>query len=103
MNSYKIKYSKEFKKSLKKIIKQGKDINKLLKVVDMLSNKQPLDFKYKDHALYNDKRFKNCRDCHIEPDWILIYSKIDDNEIKILELIKRPDGVYVIPITALKN
>ena len=59
MNSYKIKYSKEFKKS---IIKQGKNIDKLLNVVDMLSNKYPLDPKYKDHALYNDKRFKDCRD-----------------------------------------
>ena len=62
MNSYKIKYSKEFKKSIKKIIKQGKNIDKLLNVVDMLSNKYPLDPKYKDHALYNDKRFKDCRD-----------------------------------------
>ena len=39
MHSYKIKYSKEFKKAMKKIIKQGKNIDKLLNVVDMLSNK----------------------------------------------------------------
>lgn len=51
MNSYEIKYSKEFKKSL---IKQGKNIDKLLYVVDMLANKQQLDLKYKDHAIYND-------------------------------------------------
>lgn len=43
MNSYKIKYSKEFKKSFKKIVKQGKNIDKLLNVVDMLSRKQLLD------------------------------------------------------------
>lgn len=83
MNNYKIKYSKEFKKSLKKVLKQGKDIDKLLNVVDMLSKKQQLDFKYKDHALYNDKRFIGCRDCHIEPDWILIYKYIE-NEIVLL-------------------
>ncbi len=83
MNNYKIKYSKEFKKSLRKVMKKGKDIDKLLNIVDMLSRKKPLDAKYKDHALYSDKRFKDCRDCHIEPDWILIY-KYFENEIVLL-------------------
>ncbi|CDA60732.1 relE/StbE family addiction module toxin [Clostridium sp. CAG:524] len=55
MMNYKIKYTKEFKKSIKKITKQGKSIDKLLNVIDLLSNKQQLDSKYKDHALYNDK------------------------------------------------
>ena len=84
MNSYKIKYSKEFKKSLKKITKQGKNIDKLLNVVDMLSNKQQLDSKYKDHVLYNDKRFKDCRDCHIESDWVLIYKYLEDEIVLLL-------------------
>jgi len=84
MNNYKIKYSKEFKKSLKKITKQGKDIDKLLNVVDMLSKKQQLEPKYKDHALYNDKRFKGCRDCHIEPNWVLIYKYLEDEIILLL-------------------
>ena len=83
MTNYKIKYSKEFKKSLKKVIKQGKNIDKLLKVVDMLSKKETLNPKYKDHQLYNDKKFKDCRDCHIEPDWILIYKYLE-NEIVLL-------------------
>ena len=84
MKNYKIKYSKEFKKSLKKIIKQGKNIDKLLTVVDMLSNKQQLELKYRDHALYNDKRFKGCRDCHIEPDWVLIYKYLEDEIVLLL-------------------
>ena len=83
MTNYTLKYSKEFKKSLKKSIKQGKNIDKLLNVVDMFSKKQQLDQKYKDHALYNDKRFKDCRDCHIEPDWILIYKYLE-NELVLL-------------------
>ena len=83
MINYKVKYSKEFKKSLRKVTKQGKDIDKLLDVVDMLSQKQQLDPKYKDHALYNDKRFKDCRDCHIETDWVLIYKYIE-NEVVLL-------------------
>ncbi len=78
MSNYKIKYSKVFKKSLKKVIKQGKNIDNLLEIVELLSNKEKLELKYRDHALTNDKRFKNCRDCHIEPDWILIYEYLDE-------------------------
>lgn len=84
MSNYNIKYSKEFKKSFKKLIKQGKNIDKLLEVVEMLSRKEQLDPKYKDHALYNDKRFKGCRDCHIEPDWLLIYKYLDNELILLL-------------------
>lgn len=83
MINYKVKYSKEFKKSLRKVTKQGKDIDKLLDIVDMLSQKKQLAPKYKDHALYNDKRFKDCRDCHIETDWILIYKYLE-NEVVLL-------------------
>ena len=82
--NYKIKSSKLFKKSLKRVLKQGKDLDKLLEVVDMLSKSQKLDLKYKDHALYNDSRFQNCRDCHIEPDWVLIYKYLDENLILLL-------------------
>ncbi len=84
MSNYNIKYSKEFKKSFKKLIKQGKNIDKLLDVVEMLSRKEQLDPKYKDHALYSDKRFKGCRDCHIEPDWLLIYKYLDNELILLL-------------------
>lgn len=84
MNKYQVKFSSEFKKSLKKIIKHGKDINKLLYIVDMLSKKDSLNSKYHDYALKNDKRFNNCRDCHIEPDWILIYKYIDKEKVLLL-------------------
>lgn len=84
MTNYKVRYSKEFKKSIKKLVKQGKNIDKLLNVVDMLSKGQTLEKKYKDHPLYNDKRFKNCRDCHIEPDWVLIYKYLEQEIILLL-------------------
>ena len=86
MTKYKIKYSKIFKKQLKKVLKQGKDIDKLLFVVDKLSNNQALEPKYKDHLLLDNKYYKNCRECHIEPDWLLIY-KYNNNEL-ILYLIE---------------
>ena len=82
--NYKIKYTKEFKKSIKKLTKQGKNIDKLLNIVDKLSKGIPLEIKYRDHALYNDNRFQNCRDCHIEPDWVLIYKYLDENLILLL-------------------
>ena len=82
--NYQIKYTKEFKKSIKKLTKQGKNIDKLLKIVDKLSKGIPLEIKYRYHALYNDNRFQNCRDCHIEPDWVLIYKYLDENLILLL-------------------
>ena len=83
MINYKIKYSKNFKKQLKKITKRGKDIDKLLNVVEMLSKRQMLEPKYKDHALINNKYYRDCRECHIEPDWLLIY-KVQNNELILL-------------------
>lgn len=80
MTKFKIKYSKNFKKQLKKAIKQGKDINKLLNIVDKLSKSEKLDLKYKDHSLVDNKYYKGCRECPIEPDWLLIY-KYNNNEI----------------------
>ena len=81
---YKIKYSKDFKDSYKKIKKQGKNIDKLKYVISKLANKEKLEEKYRDHALYNDKRYTNCRDCHISPDWVLIYKYLDDKLFLLL-------------------
>ena len=84
MIKYKIKYSKNFKKQLKKVIKQGKDIDKLLNVVEILSKGEVLDIKYKDHILIDNKYYRNCRECHIEPDWLLVYKYNNDELILYL-------------------
>ena len=70
---YEVIFSAKFKKSLRKIIKQGKDINKLEPIILNLANKEKLEAKYKNHNLTNDKYYQNCSECHIEPDWLLIY------------------------------
>lgn len=75
-----------FKKDFKKIEKQGKDKNKLFTVIETLASGELLDIKYKDHALVNDKKYIDCRECHIEPDWLLVY-KYDKNDL-ILLLVK---------------
>ena len=63
--------SKKFKKDVKKLNKQRKDLTKLAEPLDKIKNGQPLDAKYEDHPLEGNKA--GCRDCHIEPDWVLIY------------------------------
>ena len=77
--------SKKFEKQLKRIVKQGKDINKIKIAVKKLANHEILDAKYKDHQLKNTNIFKGCRECHIEPDWLLVY-KYNDN-LLILYLV----------------
>lgn len=80
---YNIDYTNVFKKQYKKMIKQGKDINKLIKVIKMLANGTELDINYKNHKLINNNYFDNCYECHIEPDWLLVY-KIDNSELILL-------------------
>ena len=83
---YGIITSNKFNKQLKKIIKQGKNIEKISNVVKKLANGETLEPKYKDHALIDTKYYKNCRECHIEPDWLLVY-KYNNDEI-ILYLVE---------------
>lgn len=80
---YNVTYSNKFKKDLKKVLKQGKNLDKLLDIVDKLANKEELEEKYKNHNLKDDKYFKNCGECHIEPDWLLVY-QYNNNELILL-------------------
>ena len=86
MNKYKVVLTNNFKKDLKLASKRNKNIAKLNEVVDLLSLGETLPIKYKDHALVNDKKYIDCRECHIEPDWLLVY-KYDKNDL-ILLLVK---------------
>jgi len=69
-------YTTQFKKGYKKIKKQKKDLSKLRVVIEKLVSQQTLETKYKDHQLTGN--WKSHRDCHIEPDWILIYQLTDN-------------------------
>lgn len=80
---YEIKTTTRFNKELKKVFKQHKDIEKLIYVLEKLANGKELEKKYKNHKLINDKNFKECFECHIQPDWLLVY-KIHDNELVLL-------------------
>lgn len=50
----------------------------------MLANKEQLEPKYKDLQLINDKTYKDCRECHITPDWLLIYKYEAENLVLVL-------------------
>ncbi len=73
---YEIKFTNQFKKDLKLAKKQGKDTEKLFEAIEMLANGEALPAKYRDHDLTGD--YKGCRECHIEPDWLLVYEIVDD-------------------------
>ena len=81
---YNVDYTNKFKKQHKKLKKQGKDLAKLYHVIELLANKELLDAKYKDHQLIDDKTYKHCRECHITPDWLLIYKYEDENLVLVL-------------------
>ena len=81
---YGIIVSNIFKKQLKKVSKQGKDISKLSLIIKKLANGESLEPKYMDHLLNDTKYYCNCRECHIEPDWLLVYKYNNDKIILYL-------------------
>lgn len=81
-----IEYQGQFKKDFKLAVKRGCDISEFEKVVSLLANQQKLPDKYRDHALTDSREYKGMRECHIEPDWLLIYKIYDD--CLVLKLIR---------------
>ena len=81
---YEIERTPTFKKDFKLAQKQGLDLNKLKEIIILLANGEPLPPKNKDHQLKGN--YKGHRECHIEPDWLLIY-KIQDDML-ILTLVR---------------
>jgi len=75
----KILYTTQFKKDYKRIKKQNKNPELLKHVIKLLIQENPLPPYFKDHRLTGV--WRNHRDCHIEPDWILIYRKTEDTLI----------------------
>ncbi len=79
-----IKYHTRFKKDYKRVCKRGYNPILFQEVIEILAKGETLPAKYKDHQLTGN--YKDCRECHITPDWLLIY-QIDKNEL-ILYLIR---------------
>lgn len=70
--------SSQFKKDYRKAKQQNKDLDKLVTILRLLINQEPLPVKHRDHALTGS--LNKYRECYIEPDWLLIY-KVDGQKI----------------------
>ena len=79
-------FTTQFKKDYKKAITKGLNPQKLQEVVTLLCQQKKLPPSNRDHALVNSRNYKNMRECHIEPDWLLVYKIEKDN--LILKLIR---------------
>ena len=76
-----VTYGKQMRKDLKLALKRGYDISKLDEVIDILCTTQLLPAKYKDHALSGD--YEKYRECHITPDWLLVY-RIENDTLTLI-------------------
>ena len=82
----KIEFTGQFKKDYKLAIKRGCDPQDLTTVISLLAAEKTLPEKYRDHALESSRNYKGMRECHIKPDWLLIYKVFADK--LVLELIR---------------
>ena len=76
-----IQFTSKMKRDVKRARKRGKDISKMTDALDWLASENQMPEKYKDHPLKGE--MQGFRECHIEPDWLLIY-KIDREELVLL-------------------
>ena len=74
--NYDIKRTAQFKKDVKLMLRQGKDIRAMLDIVELLRCGTPLPERCHDHALSGNWAGK--RECHIDPDWLLVYEKYEN-------------------------
>ena len=72
-----VSQTKQFARDIKRMKKRGKDLEKLKPIVKKLAHGKLLPPKNKDHALVGS--WKPSRDCHIEPDWLLIYTSNEES------------------------
>ena len=82
MAEYIVKPTGPFRKDLKLAKKRGLQLSDLYTVMDLLATGEPLPPKYRNHLLHGD--YKGYWECHINPDWLLLYEK--DTEIRIISL-----------------
>ena len=89
---YEVKFTKQFKKDLKLAKKQNKNLDELFDVIEQLADGKTLDEKYRDHNLHGGE-YEGTRECHIEPDWLLVY-EIREN-VLVLMLYRLGSHAYL--------
>lgn len=76
-----VRFERQFKRDYKRVLKRGLDSSKLENLIDLLRTQNPLPQQYRDHNLRGN--YVGCRECHIEPDWLLIY-RVDGNDLVLI-------------------
>lgn len=79
---YNVRPTTRFQKDLKRVQRRGYDISLLAEIIKKLAEGEALPEKNRDHALSGD--YAGCRECHVTPDWLLIYELADDTLILYL-------------------
>ena len=72
-------YTHQFENDLRRVLRRGKDVEKIKTVIAILIEEEPLAERYRDHALLGN--YKSRRECHIEADWLLVYKLASDEII----------------------
>lgn len=76
-----IRQSAQFRRDVKRLLRSGVDLSKLENVVTTLVNQQTLEDRFRDHPLIGN--WRGHRECHIQPDWLLIY-RVKDLELQLV-------------------
>ncbi|MCA9954449.1 MAG: type II toxin-antitoxin system YafQ family toxin [Anaerolineales bacterium] len=84
--------SNRFKREYRLMQRRGKNMDKIKAVIRLLANDEALPPALRDHPLSGN--FSGFRDCHIEPDWILVYQKTDDQTLELHELRLEATGTH---------
>lgn len=76
-----IRYTSHFKKDVKNLTRSGRDFTVFKEVIDRLAQGQSLPARYRDHKLIGE--YTGARECHIAPDWLLIYETAPDELVLV--------------------
>ncbi|MDQ3250023.1 MAG: type II toxin-antitoxin system YafQ family toxin [Chloroflexota bacterium] len=76
-----LRQSTQFPRDVKRILRQGADLSRLEALIETLIAQKSIDERYRDRALIGN--WKGCRECHLQPDWLLIY-QIAGNELQLV-------------------
>ena len=76
-----VRYTNQLEKDIRRLVKRGYDISKFADTIKLLLQNDGMPERYRDHALKG--KWSGFRDCHIEPDWVLIYH-IDEDQLTLI-------------------
>ena len=88
-----VNFTSRFKKDLKLAEKQHRNTDELFAVIEKLANREQLEEKYRDHSLKGE--YANCRECHIEPDFLLVYQIFERELILLLVRVGSHSELFI--------